>query len=866
MPATERRFWRRVLALVVFGWGGLAGWAQTLPAERVVRLGVYDNPPKIFMDADGQPSGAFGGLARELAALQGWRLQAVPCEWQECLSLLEQGKLDLMPDVAYSEERATRFAFHQEPVMHSWSQVYQRKNLHIESVLDLRGLRVAVLEGGTQQPYFESLLAGFGVPVQWVPESTLAQAFQAVTQGRADVVLSNHVYGEWRAEQHGVVRTPIVFQPSRLFFAAPRSGAPELLNAIDAQLRRWKAERDSFYHRNQQLWGGEQAPHRVPAWWWWALGGGSTLLLLALAAAYGLWRKVQQQIRDSRASEERLNTILDSVDVAIYIKDPALRYQYANRAFCEVQARSLDEIVGQKAAAFLPPEVVASVEETDRRVLHHGERVSHEVTRMAGHPPQLRTFRSLKLPLRTPDGQIYALCGIATDVTELRHQVEEIHQLAFFDPLTGLPNRRLFIEQLHAAHAASQRSGRDGALIFIDLDHFKLVNDTRGHEAGDQLLRALASRLQAHIRGSDVLARLGGDEFVLLLRDLSTEPEQAALQAQVVADKVQQALRLPFDLGAVAHEITASLGIALFSDARASSDDLLRWSDMAMYEAKLSGRNATRFFNPAMQDRATAHVALEQDIRHALAQGQFVLHYQPQVDVDGRLCGVEALARWQHPERGLLSPAHFIQVAEETGLIVPLGQWALHTICRDMAVWQAVQPGACWRVAVNLSAKQFHHPDFVRHVTDALESSQVDPGRVELELTESLLLDDVDQVVERMRVLKGRGVLFSLDDFGTGYSSLSYLRRLPLYKLKIDQSFVRDLGGEGDSAAIVRTIVALADALGLETIAEGVEQEAQRDRLAELGCTQYQGYYFSRPIPRADFEANWLHASESAGR
>ena len=829
-------------------------------------MGVYDNPPKIFMAEDGRASGVFGGLANELAAIQGWKIEAVRCEWQECLTALAKGQLDLMPDVAFSEERASRFAFHQEPVMHSWSQVYQRKNLHVESVLDLRGLRVAALDGGTQRPYFESLLTGFDVQVQWVPASTLAQAFQAVADGRADVVLSNHVYGEWQAHRHGATRTPIVFQPSRLFFAAPRSGDPAVLNAIDAQLTRWKADRDSFYHQSLQQWGAVPPVQAVPTWWWWALAVGGTLLLLAVSTAYWLKREVQRRIQESHASEERLNTILDSVDVAIYIKDPDLRYQYANRAFCEAQAKPLDQIVGQRAEALLPPDVARSVEETDRRVLTHGERVSHEVTRMTGTPPQLRTYRSLKLPLRSPDGQIYALCGIATDVTELRRQVEEIHQLAFFDPLTGLPNRRLFIEQLHAAHSASQRSGRDGALIFIDLDHFKLVNDTRGHEAGDHLLKALASRLQTQIRDSDVLARLGGDEFVLLLRELSTVPEQAALQAQVVADKVQQALRLPFDLGQVAHEITASVGIALFSDARSGSDDLLRWSDMAMYEAKLSGRNATRFFNPAMQDRATAHVALEQDIRHALAQGQFVLHYQPQVDVEGNLCGVEALARWQHPTRGLLSPAHFIQVAEETGLIVPLGQWALQTICRDMAAWQAMQPGAQWRVAVNLSAKQFHHPDFVRHVTDALQTSQVDPERVELELTESLLLDDVDQVVERMRVLNGRGVLFSLDDFGTGYSSLGYLRRLPLYKLKIDQSFVRDLGGDGDSAAIVRTVVALADSLGLETIAEGVEQAAQRDRLAELGCTQYQGYYFSRPIPRADFEANWLHASESAGR
>ncbi|MEY2683195.1 MAG: hypothetical protein RJA09_339, partial [Pseudomonadota bacterium] len=279
-------------------------------------MGVYDNPPKIFMADDGRPSGVFGGLARELAAIQGWRIEAVRCEWQDCLTSLEKGQLDLMPDVAFSEERAARFAFHQEPVMHSWSQVYQRKNLHVESVLDLRGLRVAALEGGTQRPYFESLLTGFDVQVQWVTEPTLAQAFQAVADGRADVVLSNHVYGEWQAHRHGAMRTPIVFQPSRLFFAAPRTGDPAVLNAIDTQLTRWKADRDSFYHQSLQQWGAAAPAQAVPTWWWWTLGLGGMLLLLAVSTAYWLKREVQRRIQESRASEERLNTILDSVDVA----------------------------------------------------------------------------------------------------------------------------------------------------------------------------------------------------------------------------------------------------------------------------------------------------------------------------------------------------------------------------------------------------------------------------------------------------------------------------------------------------------------------------------------------------------------------
>jgi predicted signal transduction protein with EAL and GGDEF domain len=351
------------------------------------------------------------------------------------------------------------------------------------------------------------------------------------------------------------------------------------------------------------------------------------------------------------------------------------------------------------------------------------------------------------------------------------------------------------------------------------------------------------------MREGDTLARLGGDEFVVMLSGLSPQREHAAGQAEKVATKLRQAMARAYQLGEHHHDSTVSIGVALFTDAQGSLDNILKWADMAMYQAKADGRNSVRFFNPDMQAQLQARAELETDLRDAVAAGQFELHYQPQVDASGHILGAEALLRWPHPTRGMVSPAQFIPVAESSGLILPLGRWILHAACHQLVLWAEHLQTAPWRVAVNVSAKQFHHPDFVADVLAALRDTGASPSRLELELTESQLVEDMDSVIAKMSVLRAHGVRFSLDDFGTGYSSLAYLKRLPLYKLKIDQGFVRDLLTDPNDAAIVRTIVALGTSLDLEVIAEGVETEAQKAALADLGCQQYQGYLLGRPLP-----------------
>ena len=451
--------------------------------------------------------------------------------------------------------------------------------------------------------------------------------------------------------------------------------------------------------------------------------------------------------------------------------------------------------------------------------------------------------------VRNPEGEVTNYVATFTDITERKAAESEIEYLAFYDQLTRLPNRRLLLDRLQQALAASARSGAEGALLFIDLDNFKDLNDTLGHEKGDLLLKLVAERLSDCVRDGDTVARLGGDEFVMMVEGLSSVPEEAAAQSKRIGEKVLKALNQPYPLVDREHHSTPSIGVTLFSDQSDNVDELMKRADLAMYKAKQAGRNTLCFFDPRMQAAVMARTTMEADMRVGLREGQFVLYYQPQVNNRLELTGAEALVRWWHPDRGLVSPAEFIPVAEVCGLILPLGQWVLESACLQLVSWSRDRRTAHLTIAVNVSARQFHHPEFVARVLAALDESGANPERLKLELTESLLLSDVDDVIDKMTALKRRGVGFSLDDFGTGYSSLAYLKRLPLDQLKIDQSFVNDIVTNSNDAAITNAIVSLAHNLGLSVIAEGVETEAQCAYLARQGCHAYQGFLFGRPGP-----------------
>ena len=438
--------------------------------------------------------------------------------------------------------------------------------------------------------------------------------------------------------------------------------------------------------------------------------------------------------------------------------------------------------------------------------------------------------------------------------TKLGESEVAIHQLAFYDPLTNLPNRRLLRDRLQQALCASARNQLNGAVLMIDLDHFKIINDTRGHAIGDRLLVEVAQRIQSNVRQADTVARLGGDEFIIALVDLSSNDVQAAIQAEIVGMQILTALSQPYVLENQTHHSSASMGVCLFRGQHVGIDDLLKRADIAMYQAKGDGRNTLSFYDPKIQASLESHSAWESELREAVALNQLRLYYQIQVDHLHGVLGAEVLLRWEHPREGLVMPDRFIPIAEASGLIVPIGEWVLKTACEQLKAW-AINPAAeHFVLAVNVSARQFSQPDFVSRVTHTLAQTGVDPKKIKLELTESMVLHNVADTIDKMKQLHSLGVDFSMDDFGTGYSSLAHLTELPIQQLKIDRSFVRHIATNFNDAVIVQTIIGMAQNLGMTVIAEGVETEAQRVCLEKFGCPTYQGYLFGRPLPLLEFE------------
>ena len=457
--------------------------------------------------------------------------------------------------------------------------------------------------------------------------------------------------------------------------------------------------------------------------------------------------------------------------------------------------------------------------------------------------------------VKNSEGIVTNYVASHVDITERKAAEEEIQHLAFYDPLTKLPNRRLLQDRLQHAIASSARSGRKGALLFIDLDHFKTLNDTLGHDIGDLLLQQVAQRLSSCVREDDTVARLGGDEFMLILEDMSEHPVEAGAQTEAISEKILVSLSCPYKLAQYECRSTPSIGATLFSGRQVPIEELMKQADIAMYQSKKAGRNTMRFFDPEMQASINALASLENELRLAIENRHFQLHYQVQVDNAQRVLGVEALIRWMHTELGTISPPEFIPLAEESGLIMHIGQWVLETACAQLKSWQDNALTSGLAIAVNVSPKLFHQADFAAEVQAAVARHAIDPGLLKLELTEGLLLENVEEVITTMGVLNEIGVQLSLDDFGTGYSSLQYLKRLPLDQLKIDQSFVRDLASDSSDKAIVKTIIAMAHSLDLDVIAEGVETEEQRQTLLDMGCKKFQGYLFSKPLPVTQFEA-----------
>lgn len=564
---------------------------------------------------------------------------------------------------------------------------------------------------------------------------------------------------------------------------------------------------------------------------------------------------LEEQARHTQA-------IIDNVADAIITLDETGRIDTFNPSAESIFGYRAEEIMGRNAGRLLPE-------------LHRGpyaqaliDRAETGKSAIAGKTMELAGLKKggsefpmeMRVSETSVQGRAFFIV-VVRDLTDRKKAEAEIERLGFYDPLTGLPNRRLLQDRLDQARAASNRNHNYGALVVIDLDDFKYLNELAGHSKGDLLLREVSERLKGSLREGDTVARLGGDEFVLVLNGFTGNAETAVGNIERVCEKIRAELEEPYRLNGFEYSGTQSIGVTVFHNHNSSLEELITQADMAMYRAKEGGKNSICFFSQEMQDAAVARANLENSLKLALREQQFSLHYQVQIDSRGTPFGAEALIRWHRPGHGMVPPGKFIPLAEENGMIIPIGAWVLEEACRQLAEWQkAPAPLNQLRLSVNVSAKQFVLPDFVEQVADALARSGADPGRLKLEVTESILAVDIEGMTLKMQRLRDMGVRFALDDFGTGYSSLSYLKRLPLDELKIDQSFVRDLLESDNSEAIARMITALGTAMNLSVIAEGVEEASQKEMLEAMGCEHFQGYFFGRPVAIADFEKSLADA------
>ena len=564
---------------------------------------------------------------------------------------------------------------------------------------------------------------------------------------------------------------------------------------------------------------------------------------------------VLRDVTERRQAEDalRIAAIVFEAQEGMMVTDADTVIQRVNQSFTRITGYSAEEVIGKR------PEFLKSDKHDAGFFRSMWEKIARdgywqgEIWNRRKSGEIYLQWLTITAVASTQGAITHYVAGFF-DITNVRDAEEKVRRLAFYDPLTLLPNRRLMIDRLSQALPASTRSNGYGAVLFIDLDDFKTLNDTRGHDVGDMLLVQVAQRLLGCVRETDTVSRFGGDEFVIMIENLGADERIAASQVELIGEKIRAELNQPYQLRDFEYHSSTSIGVCLFHGNELQIDELLKRADAAMYQSKRSGRNVLRFFDPAMQAVLEARIGMDADLRQALARQQLRLYYQMQVNRSGQVIGAEALIRWEHPQRGLVSPVEFIGLAEETGLILPIGQWVLDTACAQLKAWEAQEHAQHLQLSVNVSARQFRQQEFVDLVRRALESSGANPARLKLELTESIVLEDIAGSIAKMQEIKALGVSFSMDDFGTGYSSLAYLTQLPLDELKIDGSFVHNLGIKPTDAVIVQTIVAMADTLGIEVIAEGVETMAQQNFLGSIGCIFYQGYLYSKPVPLAEFE------------
>lgn len=840
------------LAIIAFTtlFAGVSNAAEK-QATKTLRVAILDAPPALIPSDSGNHSGFLVDFLEEIAARENWHIQWLYLKWPEIINTAKRAELDLIPFVAYSRDRAEFLDYNSISYITGWGQVYIHPDEQLlENIFDFEGKTIAVVKDEIYAIQFANLCAQFDIICHLKEVQDYKSAFALLDKRLVDGAVSGNLVGYSFEKRFNIERTPIVFNPSKVLFATPKGKNSEVLHTLDLYLERWKDDPSSPYYEINDRWlGKESTKPFLPKWLLYSLAGLAILLVITTFIVLILRKQIRKKTADLADKTDQIKQIINLIPHMIYATNVNGEIILANRYaadFFGLPLKDFNDLNIEQLKTKIPE--ASKLFEDEEYLLRKDAVAVDKQLKVKDSNLKTTFFNVSKVPFVGRNSRIPAVVTVGVDVTEAKEFEQQIQHMAQHDSLTGLPNRLLLNDRINQSLALSLRHNHNGAVLFIDLDFFKNINDSMGHMTGDKLLVEVAKRLEDNVRSGDTVARLGGDEFIIQLSELSDDAEDAEADAIVVAKKLLKTLTEGFRINGQSLHVTASIGIVVYPRDADSHELIMQRADTAMYHAKAKGRNGYAIFKSNMEAVIMRRQTLENDLHRAIHNNEFFLLYQPQLKAsDGTLQGVEALIRWNHPIEGIISPLEFIPIAEDNGTIVNIGNWVLEHASQQIKSW-INEYGSSPVVSVNLSAIQLSHSDLVTTISKLLEKEQIPAELLELEVTETLILYEEKRSIELLKSLKKLGVRISIDDFGTGYSSLNHLKKLPLDKLKIDRTFVSDIPGDPDSETIIKTIIKMSKDLGLEVTAEGVETEEQLEFLKAENCPQFQGYYFDKPL------------------
>ncbi len=820
-----------------------------LPAN-TFRVAIFDSPPLSLLDDDGEAEGFIVDLITEIARLEGFEIIWVHEDWPIIIERIKRRDLELITSVGFTDERDEYMDFAQTSFVNVWGQVFLPTNSSIENIFDLDDKRIGVLAHGVNGIRFRAQCEKFEVNCQFFEYGNYQEVFAGISAGELEAGVSNNLVGYSLLPDNDMISSSIVFDPFKVYVASPQNSDSALLHAYDRHLSRWKQNPDSFYYQTRSKWLIPQMDSGLPTVILYLILGLVAFSLTAFVFAVLLRHQVRLRVRDLSHREQQLEQIINLVPHMIFVADSKGNVILANQTTCDYFGMNSEQFVGTNLNA-LKQERRRYCNLLDDNLDSHNNRLkpmNSEIETRDHHGNEHILYLS-KMPYLGRKDREPAVVTVAVDITDAKKFEEKIKFMAQHDSLTDLPNRMLLKDRIDHSLALSSHHNHNGAILFIDLDHLKNINDSQGHRTGDLVIKDVASRLRGCVRPGDTIARLGGDEFIVVLSQLEQDVELAESQARQNGKHILNIIAKPYQINQDTFHITASMGIVLYPRDGTTQEVLLQRADTAMYEAKAIGRNRMHVFTQELESQLIERVALENELRQAVSRDELYLVYQPVMHGEAlNVAGCEALLRWNHPTRGMVRPGDFIALAEQKNLITGIGDWVLEAVCKQIRQWlDEGQSG--FFISANLSVIQLKDEDFYHKISNLIRRYQIPKNYLELEVTESILMTETMRSTKIFKQLKLLGIRISIDDFGTGYSSFNYLIKLPLDKIKIDQSFIKNLPGDDSSATIVTTIMRMARELEMDVVAEGIETCEQYEFLLQQSCTYYQGYYFHKPVP-----------------